>query len=47
MVKQGNAMKKLNVDKINFIIKTFFDACHNKKFQEYWMMPDTWAKINR
>jgi hypothetical protein len=45
MVKQGNAMKKLNADQINFIIKTFLDACHNKKFQEYWMTPDTWAKL--
>jgi hypothetical protein len=45
MVKHGKTIKKLNAEQINFIIKTFLDACHNKKFQEYWMTPDTRAKL--
>ena len=36
---------KLTSEKIKFIVKTFLDAAHNKKFHGKWMTPDTWAKL--
>jgi hypothetical protein len=36
---------KLTSKKIKFIVKTFLDAAHNKKFHGKWMTPDTWAKL--
>ena len=42
---QAMSKLKLTSEKIKFIIKTFLDAAHNKKFHGKWMTPDTWAKL--